>query len=90
MSSQEPRRAVVRPRQVAMYLAKVLTPEVPRDRQQVRRARHSTVIHAVRLIEDLRTRDADMDGDLCAACCASGRAEQSGPAHRRGDVDSCS
>ena len=25
---------------------------------------HSTVIHAVRLIEDLRTRDADMDGDV--------------------------
>ena len=25
---------------------------------------HSTVIHAVRLIEDLRQRDADMDGDV--------------------------
>ena len=25
---------------------------------------HSTVIHAVRLIEDLRSRDADMDGDV--------------------------
>ena len=25
---------------------------------------HSTVIHAVRLIEDLRKRDADMDGDV--------------------------
>ena len=25
---------------------------------------HSTVIHAVRLIEDLRTRDSDMDGDV--------------------------
>lgn len=25
---------------------------------------HSTVIHAVRLIEELRARDADMDGDV--------------------------
>ncbi len=40
MSSKRRARAVVRPRQVAMYLAKVLTPRsLPRDRAQVRRPR---------------------------------------------------
>ena len=58
-------RAVVRPRQVAMYLAKVLTPRsYPEIGRKFGGRDHSTVIHAVRLIEDLRKRDADMDGDV--------------------------
>ena len=63
---RDPRaRAVVRPRQVAMYLAKVLTPRsYPEIGRKFGGRDHSTVIHAVRLIEDLRTRDADMDGDV--------------------------
>ena len=65
MSSKRRNRAVVRPRQVAMYLAKVLTPRsYPEIGRKFGGRDHSTVIHAVRLIEDLRTRDADMDGDV--------------------------
>ena len=65
MSSKRRARAVVRPRQVAMYLAKVLTPRsYPEIGRKFGGRDHSTVIHAVRLIEDLRLRDADMDGDV--------------------------
>ena len=65
MSSKRRNRAVVRPRQVAMYLSKVLTPRsYPEIGRKFGGRDHSTVIHAVRLIEELRTRDADMDGDV--------------------------
>ena len=65
MSSKRRARAVVRPRQVAMYLAKVLTPRsYPEIGRKFGGRDHSTVIHAVRLIEDLRTRDSDIDGDV--------------------------
>ena len=65
MSSKRRARAVVRPRQVAMYLAKVLTPRsYPEIGRKFGGRDHSTVIHAVRLIEDLRQRDAEMDGDV--------------------------
>ena len=65
MSSKRRARAVVRPRQVAMYLAKVLTPRsYPEIGRKFGGRDHSTVIHAVRLSEDLRKRDADMDGDV--------------------------
>ncbi|MEB2657299.1 helix-turn-helix domain-containing protein, partial [Staphylococcus haemolyticus] len=57
MSSKRRARAVVRPRQVAMYLSKVLTPRsYPEIGRKFGGRDHSTVIHAVRLIEDLRTR----------------------------------
>lgn len=65
MSSKRRARAVVRPRQVAMYLAKALTPRsYPEIGRKFGGRDHSTVIHAVRLIDDLRKRDADMDGDV--------------------------
>lgn len=65
MASKRRARAVVRPRQVAMYLSKVLTPRsYPEIGRKFGGRDHSTVIHAVRLIEDLRLRDADMDGDV--------------------------
>jgi len=65
MASKRRARAVVRPRQVAMYLAKVLTPRsYPEIGRKFGGRDHSTVIHAVRLIEELRTRDAEMDGDV--------------------------
>jgi len=65
MASKRRARAVVRPRQVAMYLAKVLTPRsYPEIGRKFGGRDHSTVIHAVRLIEDLRQRDSDMDGDV--------------------------
>ncbi|WP_052208489.1 chromosomal replication initiator protein DnaA [Croceibacterium mercuriale] len=65
MASKRRARAVVRPRQVAMYLAKVLTPRsYPEIGRKFGGRDHSTVIHAVRLIEDLRQRDSEMDGDV--------------------------
>ncbi|HIQ16449.1 MAG TPA: chromosomal replication initiator protein DnaA [Novosphingobium capsulatum] len=65
MASKRRARAIVRPRQVAMYLAKVLTPRsYPEIGRKFGGRDHSTVIHAVRLIEELRNRDADMDGDV--------------------------
>lgn len=67
MSSKRRARAVVRPRQVAMYLAKVMTPRsYPEIGRKFGGRDHSTVIHAVRLVEDLRKQDSDMDNDVRA------------------------
>ena len=57
------RRAVViaRPRQIAMYLAKRLTTRsLPEIGRKFGGRDHSTVIHAVRLIEELRDKDRDV------------------------------
>ncbi|WP_431312127.1 chromosomal replication initiator protein DnaA [Sphingomonas immobilis] len=58
------RRAVVvaRPRQIAMYLAKRLTTRsLPEIGRKFGGRDHSTVIHAVRRIEELRDKDRDID-----------------------------
>lgn len=65
MSSKRRARAIVRPRQVAMYLAKVMTPRsYPEIGRKFGGRDHSTVIHAVRLVEDLRREDSEMDNDV--------------------------
>lgn len=65
MSSKRRARAVVRPRQVAMYIAKVMTPRsYPEIGRKFGGRDHSTVIHAVRLVEDLRAQDSDIDNDV--------------------------
>ncbi|MEQ1725863.1 MAG: chromosomal replication initiator protein DnaA [Sphingopyxis sp.] len=65
MSSQRRVRAIARPRQVAMYLAKELTPRsFPEIGRRFGGRDHSTVIHAVRTIESLRHGDADLDTDI--------------------------
>lgn len=59
------RRAVVvaRPRQIAMYLAKRLTTRsLPEIGRKFGGRDHSTVIHAVRRIEELRDTDRELDG----------------------------
>jgi len=59
------RRAVVvaRPRQIAMYLAKRLTTRsLPEIGRKFGGRDHSTVIHAVRRIEELRDKDGEIDG----------------------------
>ena len=67
MSSKRRARAVVRPRQVAMYLAKVMTPRsYPEIGRKFGGRDHSTVIHAVRLVEGLRQQDSEMDNDVRA------------------------
>ena len=63
------RRAVVvaRPRQIAMYLAKRLTTRsLPEIGRKFGGRDHSTVIHAVRRIEELRDSDRDVDGAVRA------------------------
>lgn len=58
-------RALARPRQIAMYLAKELTPRsFPEIGRRFGGRDHSTVIHAVKTIENLRQNDADIDTDV--------------------------
>lgn len=65
MSSKRRARAVVRPRQVAMYIAKIMTPRsYPEIGRKFGGRDHSTVIHAVRLVENLRGQDSEMDNDV--------------------------
>jgi hypothetical protein len=58
---------VVRPRQIAMFLAKDLTPNsLPVIGRKFGGRDHTTVLHAVRKIEALRRRDTNLAGDLDA------------------------
>ena len=67
MSSKRRARAIVRPRQVAMYIAKMMTPRsYPEIGRKFGGRDHSTVIHAVRLVEELRGKDSEMDNDVRA------------------------
>jgi chromosomal replication initiator protein len=62
-----PRRArsVARPRQVAMYLAKQLTPRsYPEIGRRFGGRDHTTVMHAVKRIEELRMTDHELDRDI--------------------------
>jgi chromosomal replication initiator protein len=55
-------RAVARPRQIAMYLAKRMTTRsLPEIGRKFGGRDHSTVIHAVKRIEELRDTDRDVD-----------------------------
>ncbi|WP_343527712.1 chromosomal replication initiator protein DnaA [Sphingomonas sp.] len=55
-------RAIARPRQIAMYLAKRLTTRsLPEIGRKFGGRDHSTVIYAVRKIEELRDTDRDID-----------------------------
>ena len=65
MTSARRAREVARPRQVAMYLAKQLTPRsLPEIGRRFGGRDHTTVIHAVRQIEKLRAQDAELDADI--------------------------
>jgi chromosomal replication initiator protein len=65
MRSQRRARAVARPRQVAMYLAKKLTPRSLPEIGRIFGGRdHSTVIHAVKTIEAMRLDNPEMDADI--------------------------
>ncbi|MBP7001815.1 chromosomal replication initiator protein DnaA [Amaricoccus sp.] len=58
-------RAVARPRQVAMYLAKTLTSKsLPDIGRRFGGRDHTTVIHAVRKIEELRQSDSQIAEDV--------------------------
>ncbi len=65
MTSARRAREVARPRQIAMYLAKQLTPRsLPEIGRRFGGRDHTTVIHAVRQIEKLRIADAELDADV--------------------------
>ncbi|MEN6541307.1 chromosomal replication initiator protein DnaA [Parvibaculum sp.] len=65
MLSARRARAVARPRQVAMYLSKQLTTRsLPEIGRKFGGRDHTTVIHAVRKIDELRAADSGMDEDV--------------------------
>lgn len=67
MTSKRRLRAVARPRQVAMYLAKEMTPRsYPEIGRRFGGRDHSTVIHAVRTVEALRIADSELDAQIAA------------------------
>ena len=65
MHSKKRTRAVARPRQVAMFLAKELTPmSLPAIGEAFGGRDHTTVIHAYRTITELRTQDQQLNHDV--------------------------
>ncbi len=65
MHSARRARAVARPRQVAMYLCKQLTPRsLPEIGRKFGGRDHTTVMHAVRKIEELRASDRTLAEDI--------------------------
>jgi chromosomal replication initiator protein len=65
MHSARRARAVARPRQVAMYLCKQLTPRsLPEIGRKFGGRDHTTVMHAVRKIEELRASDRTLAEDV--------------------------
>lgn len=58
-------RAIARPRQMAMYLAKTLTTKsLPEIGRHIGGRDHTTVIHAVKKIEELKATDSQLAADL--------------------------
>jgi chromosomal replication initiator protein len=58
-------REIARPRQIAMYLAKRLTPRsLPEIGRKFGGRDHTTVMHAIKRIDELRAADADMEQDV--------------------------
>ena len=65
MTSARRARAVARPRQVAMYLAKQLTSRsLPEIGRKFGGRDHTTVMHAVRKVEELRSTDSSFSDDV--------------------------
>jgi len=58
-------RIIARPRQVAMYLAKQLTPRsLPEIGKRFGGRDHTTIMHGVRRIEELMATDSQLSDDL--------------------------
>ncbi len=65
MHSARRARAVARPRQVAMYLSKQLTTRsLPEIGRKFGGRDHTTVMHAVKKVEELKSMDASFDEDV--------------------------
>jgi chromosomal replication initiator protein len=62
MKAKNNSKAVALPRQIAMYLAKLLTDaSLPEIGKYFGGKHHSTVIHSIRKIDLMRKRDPDFD-----------------------------
>jgi chromosomal replication initiator protein len=62
IKSRNNSKSVAMPRQIAMYLCKLLTrSSLPEIGRSFGGKHHSTVIHSIRKIEDLRKKDADFN-----------------------------
>jgi chromosomal replication initiator protein len=58
-------RTIVRPRQIAMYLSKMLTPRsLPEIGRRFGGRDHTTVLHAVRKIEELAASDNTLQQEI--------------------------
>lgn len=65
MKSARRARAISRPRQVAMYLARRLTPRsLPDIGRRFGDRDHTTVMHAIRTVERLRLTDPEIDAEI--------------------------
>jgi chromosomal replication initiator protein len=65
LKSRNNSKSVAMPRQIAMYLCKSLThASLPEIGRSFGGKHHSTVIHSIRKIEDLRKRDADFNTQI--------------------------
>jgi len=65
MHSKRRARSIVRPRQVAMYLAKNLTNcSYPQIGSRFGDRDHTTVMHAVRKVEDMIAEDKQFSDDV--------------------------
>ena len=65
MSSARRSRTIARPRQIAMYLSKNLTSRsLPEIGRRFGNRDHTTVIHAVKKVEELRSKDLSFDEDV--------------------------
>ncbi len=65
MSSNARSRDIARPRQIAMYLSKMLTPKSLADiGRKFGKKDHTTIIHAVKNIEKLCSADKDFEEDV--------------------------
>jgi hypothetical protein len=83
MTSARRARDSARPRQVAMYLAKQLTPRsMPEIGRKFGGRDHTTVIHAVRQVEKLRQLDAEFNFHVSAVAEFLSKRKRSAPAPR--------
>ena len=65
MLSARRSRYLVRPRQTAIYLTKILTPKsLPEIGREFSNREHTTIIHSVKTIEKLKENDSDMADNI--------------------------
>jgi chromosomal replication initiator protein len=65
LKSRNNAKSIAMPRQVAMYLCKTLThASLPEIGRSFGGKHHSTVIHSIRKVEELRKRDGDFNTQI--------------------------